>query len=282
MLRQSAAHPSPSTALPSSHSSRPATKPSPHDAAPQRSPGVGHTHPSSRAQNRLQPSRSVALPSSHASPRSGSSRPSPQRLASTHRPPPGGHSNPGSMVRQSALQPSPSSPLPSSHTSSSRTTTSPHTLGRVASRGAASGLGSLASMPPSRVPQVKQYASTSQPPSSTATRATLPSARERRRRRASTTRPRPTQSARPHGDEGAPAPAEQRPPATYTYSSSGPLAGPPAAPASWREASACASDAAASRVTTLERARKDESNRIAERIHRDSTGLETRGRRSLG
>src|SRR5450432_1297039 len=75
-----ALQPSPSTMLPSSHCSLPATLPSPHLSARQSVLG-GHTHPHSSVQSAAQPSPLFVLPSSQAS--IPSIMPSPQTTSCT-------------------------------------------------------------------------------------------------------------------------------------------------------------------------------------------------------
>src|SRR5450432_1037786 len=74
--------PSPSRALPSSHSSSGVRTPLPHTSCKHFVPAVGQTQPLSTVQVLLQPSPATVLsPSSHCSP--GSSAPSPQTATLT-------------------------------------------------------------------------------------------------------------------------------------------------------------------------------------------------------
>src|SRR5690606_6674315 len=112
--------------------------PLPHVSRAQRSPGTGHSQPSSiMLQSALQPSSGLVLPSSQASPTSGSYRPLPHTSSSMQAAPTSRQEKPSSTMAQSAEQPSPPTSLPSSQSSPSSSMRLPH-VGAITSASAVS------------------------------------------------------------------------------------------------------------------------------------------------
>src|SRR5688572_2916390 len=122
---QSAEQPSNGRALPSSHPSAPSIFLSPHVVCVHRLGLPLHFHPNSILQVAEQPSPGVGLPSSHSS--GNTPTPSPQRAMRWQGCPGGVQENPGSTVRQLAAQPSSPMALPSSQASSWLRVPSPQT-----------------------------------------------------------------------------------------------------------------------------------------------------------